>query len=543
MAIPIPRAEETVTVRAPNISAPQVGRQAPLAAFGGETAEATAKLGDAVNRLGGALATRLIERQQVEEEKQVMAAHNDFSRDLQNSLLDPEADADGRPKGVLNRRLDQAKDSTKDLDTQYGQLRESYLERVPQGRQKEALAARMDRDYDQARAGVIRHEVSQGHDAFKMQFSTTLERDPALAQKILDGNKSKLPETMTAALQSEVDGKMLATERAGLWDSMTGGNAFRMADGNWDLGAMQETVMALEKPQDHKEKLWDYIRARADEDRVIRARAADAADRGFANEVLAAQKRGAGLDEALKLTGRFSSDAYDQAQKTEVVKKLYAPPTNSDPRAYINLWESIQDGGATKKEIDGALNVGHINAKDWEQLRKDFYRQQTEGSSPADQLEWKRIQDLVKRKYTNETDQQDALYVIQSLARKPEERQRILDELEKKVPDTGTFYDDTRLAVSVKALDERRARGGAQREAVNKAAADLSDPKSDASRVRDWLRANHKDTGLDTILKVLSLDPKGMEWGGQAKPAARAGGAGTAKPTDYAGIVDRSTLP
>ena len=381
MPIEIPKAQERVGIQPAKVSTPQLSRQVPQAAFGGLTAEADQQLGEAVSKLGSAIAQRVIERQKLDEEQQVMSVHNEFSRSLQGSLYDPEQDTDGRPKGFLNRQLDHARGVTVDFDAHYAQKRQEFLDRVPTSRQRVALAARMDNDFNGARSSVIRHEADQGNERFKVEFNSTLERDPELAQSVLDAHRKGLPETMAAHLQTTIDGKRLTTEQAGLWDSMRSNDAFRLPDRNWNLAAMKDFVMGMDKPQVQKEQFWDYIRVSANEDLVNRTRADQANDRAFYNAALQAKAQGVPRSETLKLAGGFGAvDDYDISQRSEVLKRLYAPVVESDQGVYMDLWERAQSGDTNKREIDAAMRMYKINPSDWRSLRGDLYRSQLEGA-------------------------------------------------------------------------------------------------------------------------------------------------------------------
>lgn len=480
--IRVPVYEEQVAVRPASIQTPRLAAPAP-AAFGESTERAGEQIGQAVQSLGGALAKTFIARQQMDEEQQVLSADTDFRLSLQKSLYDQDQDESGRPKGVLNRSLGQARGSTVDLDSAYVTMRRSYLENLPTERQRIALAARMDSHFTSTRESVIRHEAAQDREAFKSSveanlkqrvadasgisepellvrsiedtgrvqgdalaklgagedqvklarqssasdiakasITSVLERDPQRAKELLAAARPSLSPAAADDLQKAVDGKLFSDKQVGIWGSLSAGNKLKLSDGNWNLGALEEAVMSgpltKDLTADKREKVWDYVRSKANEDLVARARSEASNDRSFANAVLQAKSKGASLDEALKITGGFSIDEYDQAQKVTVVKKLYAPSEASDPSTYMSLWERVQVGSVGKREIDSALNLGMINTGDWRRLREDLFNGITLGRSPEVKQTWERVGLLADQQFGRNKKKKDGfLYEMQESAR------------------------------------------------------------------------------------------------------------------------------
>ncbi|TPW18844.1 MAG: hypothetical protein FD126_3280, partial [Elusimicrobia bacterium] len=410
----VPTYEPQVGIRTQNTADAPAAPRPPAAAFGAGEGESQERLGQAVAGLGAVLTKRLVERQQRDQEQEVLAADTEFRKAMQGVLTSPEVDDAKRPKGLLNRSLGQTKGATVEFDSSYAELRKSFLESVPTPQQRAALAARMDSHYIATRDQVVRHESRQGEEDFKASLdmnlkqrvsdaaavtepaalnqvideavrvqsegaqrlggkvdgkllagdiaktsiASVLDKDPKRAAALLASVRGKLPENVAVSLDQAIEGKMLADERASLWDSLTRerGDFMKLPDGNWDLSAMQGAVMALKEPAEKKEKLWDYVKARANEDQVIRARADQANDREFFNAAIQAKQRGLTFDQALKLSSGFGArDNYDIAQRQEVVKKLWAGANATDPQTYIALWERIQSGGSSRQEIDQAF--------------------------------------------------------------------------------------------------------------------------------------------------------------------------------------------
>lgn len=480
MPITIPMAQEHVDFRTPTVPAPVLAKPIPEA-FGAAPAAAGEEIGAKLTDLGGVLARHAVAQQQQDDEQKVISADTQFRQQMQDVLNNPEADENGAPKGILNRSLGQARGATLDLQDQYAKMRKDYLDQMSDTPTKAALAARMDGNYVQVRDMVVRHEAQQRDEAYKTDLDANLkqrvsdaaalqdpaalssaidqarvvqtqgmsklgrgeaeiglssqllasdmtrssvgavlEKDPARAQQLLDAAKPKMEAQAAAAVQQTIDGKMFADKAANLWGSLSGGNAFRLSDGNWDMAGLQSAVMDLQdQPQDKKEKLWDYVKSRADEDRVNTTRSDQANDRSFYDAALQAKSQGQPLSEALKLSTGFNArDAYDVQQRAEVLKRLYAPVTETDPQTYIGLWERIQNGGGSKQEIDGAFNKQALNPGDWRSLREDFYKSQLEGIAPAQKQTYDRIKLLAEQTFGSNEKQKDAfLYEMKTEGR------------------------------------------------------------------------------------------------------------------------------
>lgn len=499
MAFKVPTYEPQVGIRTLNTAEAPAAQRPPAAAFGGDVAEADQRVGQAVAGLGEKLAQRVVERQQRDQEQEVLAADTEFRKALQGVLSSPEVGADKRPKGLLNRNLGQAKGGTVEFDSSYAELRRSFLESVPTPQQRAALAARMDSHYVSSRDLVVRHESRQGEEDFKSSLdlnlkqrvsdaaaatdpaglnqaideavrvqaeggqrlgvktdgrqlagdmaktsiSAVLDQDPKRAADLLASVREKLPPDVAASLEQAIDGKKLADERLALWDNLSRERAqfMTLPDGGWDLTAMRGAVLALDVPAEKKEKMWDYVKSRANEDQVIRARADQANDREFFNAAIQAKERGLSFDQALKLSSGFGArDNYDIAQRQEVVKKLWAGPSVTDPQTYVAIWERVQAGGSSKREIDAAFNAGALTPSDYRGLREQFFKAQVEGDNPAAKLAWDRVKNLAEEKFGSDKKSRDGfLYVMQAerTGKKPEELLEIAQQRLSKDPGIG----------------------------------------------------------------------------------------------------------
>lgn len=237
---------------------------------------------------------------------------------------------------------------------------------------------------------------SELSDTHKMVIASRLDSGLAgnveLAQKYFADHRQDMTGTDIIAAEKEIDKADTRTMGNDAWSKVS---QYQLADGVPDEARMQAAVMSTPGLSDEKkEKIWEIVKAKAGEYRADKSRADSANDRDFMNQLLAARKQGADLDGALVLANRMGRDDYDTALKEEAVKKVYAPPTESDPGTYIRLWEGVQDRSLSRLEIDAAYKANHINTGDWRGLREAYYNANTVDNKPEVKAAWERVKIL-----------------------------------------------------------------------------------------------------------------------------------------------------
>lgn len=186
-----------------------------------------------------------------------------------------------------------------------------------------------------------------------------------------------------------------------------------------------------------KEKVSNFIQSKAADQRRMTAQHQENNDRTFMDAAVEAKTNNVPMVTALRMVPQFSRDPYDQAQKEEAIRKMYAPKTESNPTVWRDLYEGVQDGVSTKDDIDKAFARGDINVEDWRSLSKDFHGQITEGKNLPLVEARKRI--IAKAEETiDKEDMPNFLKVLDSEGRgkSVEEYEKIADEKLKK---TGIF--------------------------------------------------------------------------------------------------------
>ncbi len=243
---------------------------------------------------------------------------------------------------------------------------------VTSGTRREVIAARLQSGNTQ---GAI--------DYFSQNKAGMTAQDLLHAEKLIEEGK-----TLEAGVQS--------------WDQLKG---LKLSDGNPDMDKMEKAVMAREDLTT-KEKLnvLSFVKARAGEEIVNKTRKDAATERSFMNNIVSGRQSGASLEDALKQVQNYSTDPYDASIKAEAVRKIYAPPTQSNPETFIALWERIQDKNITKEDIDLQMQNGNINAGDWRSLREAYYKSRTDAKDESEKQVYERVKILARDHFGSDKD-------------------------------------------------------------------------------------------------------------------------------------------
>jgi hypothetical protein len=281
------------------------------------------------------------------------------------------------------------------------------------------------------------------HDVILARLDANQPGNVEAAQKYFDEHKSQMTgETQVSAAKAidRADTQYLGNK---MWNEVQG---FKLSDGTPDEGKMEAHIMASDDLNDQKKaKIINYIKARSGEEIANRNRADSANDRSFMNDAIDARKQGQSMDDALKLVQKYGRDDYDQTLKADAIKKIYAPPSESDPATYVQTWERIQNGNASKKDIDEAFQNNKINASDWRKLREDWYKGEIEGHSPAMKDAMQRVNLLAETQFGSDKKSKDGfLYALHSevAGKSPEEMIKAAQDKLKTAPGSGIFGSD-----------------------------------------------------------------------------------------------------
>jgi hypothetical protein len=232
-----------------------------------------------------------------------------------------------------------------------------------------------------------------------------IDEDTKGASTLFDKVKDSLPGDVADQIKESISKASFSDEMHGLWDKL---KVYKLADGSPDLRKMEQEIGKSYRGEKFDQVL-NYIQSRAGEMDAIQNQERQVRDRSFMNEVYTYQSKGYGKAKALGLLNNYAIDAYDRALKKKVIDQLWAPPEikyKTDPETYIDLWERVQDGEATKMEIDAAFKRGDLSVGNWEGLRKSKYTNDNKEDQSGD----REVKQYIKRIANQEFRKADEKY-------------------------------------------------------------------------------------------------------------------------------------
>lgn len=263
----------------------------------------------------------------------------------------------------------------------------------------------------------------------KRLTDTLSQTNKEVIQNMVDNAQEKTAQEYFQANKGQMNARDIdfvskITERAetlqkglDMWNKVGG---LKLPDGTPDEAAMERHVMADPSITsiDQKIKALDFVKARASEERVNQARADQANDKAFINQTLQGRTQGVPLADAMRAAQDAGKTPYDQNAYEEQVKKIYAPPSESDPATHNQIWEGIEGGTITnKQQIDQAAASGALNQKDWFEERKHLYNTIQNGSDPETKQTWERIKLQAEQTFGSDKLKKDAfLYEMHSIS-------------------------------------------------------------------------------------------------------------------------------
>lgn len=488
--------------------------------------QAASRAGAAVEQFGSTMEDHIFERQQTLNEQQVIAASTQAKRDLQDMLYGTTKDADGNPvPGFLTRQLTSAQGATQQFDQSFQDLKQKYIDQMANPLQKATLSKLLEQSYDSNRSQVISHEATQGQAAYKATiddatkqsiasagtlsdpdqmrtaigqaqtiqgaglsrmghdsssvtlnnqqlagdmlgsaFKPLLEQDPNRAQALFDGVKDMIPENLKAQFSAQLDQKREADQALGYWNKV---QDYQLADGTPDTERMRNDLYdRTDLTTEKKDKIWTYVKDRANEyNRQLNQQSA-ADDYAFTNQVMGLKQQGGTMDDAMKLAQQQSQDPADQSYWQNMVRTLYTQNTKTDPDAYVTLYEGVKDGKMGKTELGQAYAQGKLSGTDYRNLMKDRYDTLHKDDTFQTKETIDHIKDIAHAQFGTSASGQkqtaEFMYSVMTNARgkSPEETLTIANTLLKSDPKSGWFFKDPNYVTDIKNRDAQNQAWG-----------------------------------------------------------------------------------
>lgn len=379
----------------PQVAEPEM-RRPPPEAFGGDVAQATERMGGAVQNAGDMVFQRMMEQREREMAQQNLDVQTKAQTAIQDALKSPELDDNNMPKGVLNRTLNQAKGATTAYDNQAMQIKRQYMDMVSSPIQKQEMNRTLSTMLLSGREQVVSHEAQQTQAAFNDSFEKSksamvgnaagiddpqmlskyitvaqtaavngwkhsgiaekdlplvqqkyaadilksaivplAENNPKQAQAILDANKEKLMPEDAATLQNHVTGKMLDTTILDVFDKS---KQFRMADGMIDRSKIDSFVNNLDLNPQQKLQVKMHVDRLAMVDYSEQMKIKQDQEKSFVNDAITAQSKGMPVELFMREAANpkyGNADPTTIANRQSEIAKLW-----SNPEERFNSWLS-----------------------------------------------------------------------------------------------------------------------------------------------------------------------------------------------------------
>lgn len=188
------------------------------------------------------------------------------------------------------------------------------------------------------------------------------------ATKMLDDMKNKITPADYQRISETIKGKSKQNRYDEIWWQAAKN---RYDDGFVNLNKAYADIQSnTELSAAEKEDAYNYVKAKAGEDKVRITQKRDADDRSFHNTLVNDWKAGQPLEETIKISAQFGYDSYDTWLKEEAVRRLYADPTEkSNPETLVRLQEGLVSGNISQGDIDYAFRERNLNSSDWVGMR------------------------------------------------------------------------------------------------------------------------------------------------------------------------------
>lgn len=252
------------------------------------------------------------------------------------------------------------------------------------------------------------------------------------AKSMLEKMKNKVSGQEYQSIADSIKGKQTQKRYDNIWEES---NTLRMGDGFIDLSAAYEMIQNKnDLTPAEKDSAYNYIKAKAGEDKMRVTQKRDSDDREFHNNLISSWREGKPLEETVKISAQYGFDDYDIWLKEEAVRRLYADPTmKSNPETLVRINEGLVSGNIDQGYIDEEFRSRNLNSSDWVNLRGQLNKtvmgvQNTTGAEAKIVLSY--IDDYAESRFNNkaEKDQVKALLYSKVQGKSLVEAKKIIDD-------------------------------------------------------------------------------------------------------------------
>jgi len=429
----VPQYESNVNANAPRVSPGNV-LSIPKESMGLQKVQGKSNVAQAIGGLGKTISEIAFKKAQEIEEKEALKKELAFKSTINNALYSPDVetvDKNGevvqRPKGYLNRRLAQTKDSVIEFDQTFRDLYDGATEGIS-GYQKSLLHPALLSNYESSRNAIIQHQAREESKDYELTYNATidqmvadsasyegpddvnnsidratllvgqgmrrmgatdeaivlrktqdvvskiadtnisalLEKDPNKALDVFEKIKDKLPADTKEVLQAKIADKQFTMKRTAVWEALSDDHI--LDDGTYNLEAFREEIDGLKGfSPEQKDKLFNYVEGRAREAEQALKKSQSANYSQFLTEAIQGKDRGVSYDENLSLAAKFAGSPIEREKMENDVFKLY-DKTKTNPEAYNQLYQEMKAGELTEERLEDYRD--QLSGSDFKMFKK-----------------------------------------------------------------------------------------------------------------------------------------------------------------------------
>lgn len=249
----VPRYEDKVNLDVPNVAMPSIPIP-PQAAFGGLEAQAIENMGAKLGEIAGMVQKRAQERQDADNDLQAQKVFDEYLLDSGKKLTSSDmetVEVGGntveRQVGLLNRKGDLSKDTTKEFVDWHFENKEKYLSKIADPRLRSKIDEMMGNSYVSSFNLVNRNEADEWQRNLNSRYKASMEL------QIADAPRSQTPEDIKRGLKNLITTSMSYDQHNGLPVEAATVNAQKNAKdfmvqstvGAIQAGVPEDKVMAL----------------------------------------------------------------------------------------------------------------------------------------------------------------------------------------------------------------------------------------------------------------------------------------------------------
>lgn len=262
------------------------------------------------------------------------------------------------------------------------------------------------------------------------------------AKDYFEKNKDEMSSQDILRTQSAIENQAVVGEGNKIFSDLQNQKGLKLSDGTYDLGKIKNNIDVEGMSDKKAEALVNYVQHQASEFNANKNREDQSRFRSVMNQAYQFKQDGVPLAQAISLATKYGQDQSEQANLADTIGKIYAPPSQSDPQTYVNLWEPAYSGQGNQQSLDQAKNNGLINASDWRALTELNYKNKVDGVDPQTKNANERIKIMANEQFGSDADSKAKfLYDVHlhSDGKSPQELEKFATDQLAKDPSTGVW--------------------------------------------------------------------------------------------------------